>query len=148
VIGLWTNSSEPQRHATTEHDLFRPLEQTSSQGIQTLLEAEKEAAKVVQKARQCTSNDCTMSQRFPVRVIADELDAENTSTCCNISCLCLSVFIYINVDRVQKLKDARAEAAKEIEAYRAQKEKDFTSFESEVCDVLACPRSLATTTLS
>jgi hypothetical protein len=35
-------------------------------------------------------------------------------------------------DRVQKLKDARAEAAKEIEAYRAQKEKDFTSFEAEV----------------
>jgi hypothetical protein len=29
--------------------------QTSSQGIQTLLEAEKEAAKVVQKARQCRS---------------------------------------------------------------------------------------------
>jgi V-type H+-transporting ATPase subunit G len=53
----------------------------------------------------------------------------------------------INVDRVQKLKDARAEAAKEIEAYRAQKEKDFTSFESEVCDVSACPQSLATTTL-
>jgi len=33
---------------------------------------------------------------------------------------------------VQKLKDARAEAAKEIEAYRAQKDKDFTTFESEV----------------
>jgi hypothetical protein len=35
---------------------------------------------------------------------------------------------------VQKLKDARAEAAKEIEAYRAQKDKDFTTFESEVSD--------------
>jgi V-type H+-transporting ATPase subunit G len=48
----------------------------------------------------------------------------------------------INVDRVQKLKDARAEAAKEIEAYRAQKEKDFTSFESEVRNISACPQSL------
>ena len=40
----------------------------------------------------------------------------------------------ISTDRVQKLKDARAEAAKEIEAYRAQKDKDFTTFESEVSD--------------
>ena len=142
MIGLWTNSSEPQRHATTEHDLFRPLEQTSSQGIQTLLEAEKEAAKVVQKARQCMSSDRTIAQRSPVRVLADELDTETTSTCCNTSCLCSSVFMNINVDRVQKLKDARAEAAKEIEAYRAQKEKDFTSFESEVRNISACPQSL------
>lgn len=35
-------------------------------------------------------------------------------------------------DRVQKLKDARSEAAKEIESYRAQKQKDFEAFEAEV----------------
>ena len=99
----------------------------------------------MQKARQCMSNDRTMSQRSPIRVLADELDAEISSTCCNTSCLCSAVFMNIDVDRVQKLKDARAEAAKEIEAYRAQKEKDFTSFESEVCDVSTCPQSLATT---
>ncbi|KAI5453692.1 hypothetical protein NCC49_005511 [Naganishia albida] len=57
-----------------------------SQGIQTLLEAEKEAAKVVQKARQY---------------------------------------------RVQKLKDARSEAAKEIEAYKVQKQKDYEAYEAE-----------------
>ncbi|CAK9782086.1 V-type ATPase [Cutaneotrichosporon oleaginosum] len=58
----------------------------NSQGIQTLLEAEKEASKVVTKARQY---------------------------------------------RVQKLKDARTEAAKEIEEYKAQKEAEFNKFESE-----------------
>jgi hypothetical protein len=35
-------------------------------------------------------------------------------------------------DRVQKLKDARSEAAKEIEAYKAQKQKDYESYEAEV----------------
>jgi len=56
-----------------------------SQGIQTLLEAEKEAAKIVQQARQY---------------------------------------------RVQKLKDARAEASKEIEAYKKSKDEEFKTFES------------------
>lgn len=35
-------------------------------------------------------------------------------------------------DRVQKLKDARSEAAKEIEQYKKQKEAEFTAFEKEV----------------
>ncbi|KAK0488763.1 H+-ATPase G subunit-domain-containing protein [Armillaria novae-zelandiae] len=56
-----------------------------SQGIQTLLEAEKEAAKIVQQARQY---------------------------------------------RVQKLKDARSEASKEIEAYKKAKEEEFKAFEA------------------
>ncbi|THH18048.1 hypothetical protein EW146_g2860 [Bondarzewia mesenterica] len=55
-----------------------------SQGIQTLLEAEKEAAKVVQAARQY---------------------------------------------RVQRLKDARTEATKEIEDYKKLKEQEFKAFE-------------------
>ncbi|KAF8817558.1 V-type ATPase [Phlegmacium glaucopus] len=56
-----------------------------SQGIQTLLEAEKEASKIVQQARQY---------------------------------------------RVQKLKDARTEATKEIEAYKRAKEQEFRAFEA------------------
>ncbi|KAI0321051.1 V-type ATPase [Amylostereum chailletii] len=56
-----------------------------SQGIQTLLEAEKEAAKVVQQARQY---------------------------------------------RVQRLKDARTEATKEIEEYKKSKDDEFKAFES------------------
>jgi len=56
-----------------------------SQGIQTLLEAEKEAAKIVQQARQY---------------------------------------------RVQKLKDARTEAGKEIEEYKKTKEREFKAFEA------------------
>ncbi|KAL4063108.1 V-type ATPase [Scleroderma citrinum] len=53
--------------------------------IQTLLEAEKEAAKIVQQARQY---------------------------------------------RVQRLKDARSEATKEIEEYRRVKEAEFKAFEA------------------
>ncbi|KAL0576455.1 hypothetical protein V5O48_005530 [Marasmius crinis-equi] len=56
-----------------------------SQGIQTLLEAENEAAKIVQQARQY---------------------------------------------RVQKLKDARTEASKEIEEYKKTKETEFKEFEA------------------
>jgi V-type H+-transporting ATPase subunit G len=35
-------------------------------------------------------------------------------------------------DRTQKVKDARTEAAKEVEAYKSQKAKDFAKFETEV----------------
>ncbi|KAH8929360.1 H+-ATPase G subunit [Atractiella rhizophila] len=59
---------------------------SSSQGIQTLLEAEKEAQKIVSKAREY---------------------------------------------RVQRLKDARSQAAKEIEEYKATKEGDFQQFSKE-----------------
>ena len=39
------------------------------------------------------------------------------------------------VDRVQKLKDARSEAAKEIEAYKAKKDQEFKKFESDVSGI-------------
>ncbi|CAG8572343.1 4802_t:CDS:2 [Diversispora eburnea] len=58
----------------------------SSHGIQTLLEAEKEASKIVSKARNF---------------------------------------------RVQRLKEARTEAAKEIEILKAQKKEEFELFEAE-----------------
>ncbi|TFY50140.1 hypothetical protein EVG20_g11697, partial [Dentipellis fragilis] len=67
-----------------------------SQGIQTLLEAEKDAAKVVQQARQY---------------------------------------------RQQRLKDARAEATKEIEAYKRTKEAEFKAFEDSVRAPLLPPLS-------
>jgi len=56
-----------------------------SQGITTLLEAENEAAKIIQQARQY---------------------------------------------RIQKLKDARSEALKEIEEYKKTKDAEFKAFES------------------
>ncbi|KAJ3416517.1 H(+)-transporting V1 sector ATPase subunit G [Chytridiales sp. JEL 0842] len=58
----------------------------SNQGIQTLLEAEKDASKIVTKARQY---------------------------------------------RVQRLKDARTEAAKEIEVLKAEKQKEFLEYEKQ-----------------
>lgn len=42
-------------------------------------------------------------------------------------------------DRVQKLKDAQAEAAKEIDEYKKTKEQEFRAFEASVRDIhLAC----------
>ncbi|KAJ3197475.1 H(+)-transporting V1 sector ATPase subunit G [Irineochytrium annulatum] len=58
----------------------------SSAGIQTLLEAEKEASKIVTKARQY---------------------------------------------RVQRLKDARTEAAKEIEVLKQEKNREFANYETQ-----------------
>lgn len=34
---------------------------------------------------------------------------------------------------MQKLKDARSEAAKEIEEYKSKKDAEYKKFESEVC---------------
>ncbi|KAI9318104.1 G subunit of V-type ATPase [Dichotomocladium elegans] len=59
---------------------------SSSQGINTLLEAEREAAKIVEKAKQY---------------------------------------------RIQRLKDARLEATKEIEQLKAQKNQEYQSFVSQ-----------------
>ncbi|KAJ3951161.1 hypothetical protein N0V92_012438 [Colletotrichum tropicale] len=59
----------------------------NSAGIQTLLDAEREASKIVQKAREF---------------------------------------------RTKRVKEARDEAKKEIEAYRNSKEDEFKKFESEV----------------
>jgi len=36
-------------------------------------------------------------------------------------------------DRVQKLKDARAEASREIDEYKRTKEQEFKAFEASVC---------------
>ena len=38
----------------------------------------------------------------------------------------------LSPDRVQKLKDARSEAAKEIEEYKKAKEQEFKAFEQSV----------------
>jgi hypothetical protein len=45
---------------------------------------------------------------------------------------CSSTAHPLTTDRVQKLKDARTEAAREIEEYKAQKEAEFKKFESDV----------------
>lgn len=37
------------------------------------------------------------------------------------------------LDRTKRVKDAKAEAQKEIEEYRQQKEEEFKKYESEVC---------------
>jgi len=50
------------------------------------------------------------------------------------------------IDRTQKLKDARSEAQKDIDTYRAQKEEEFKAFEGKVYSsmfhLLSNPRSL------
>lgn len=44
----------------------------------------------------------------------------------------LQVHLEISTDRVQKLKDARTEASKEIEEYKKAKETEFKKFEASV----------------
>jgi hypothetical protein len=51
-------------------------------------------------------------------------------------------------DRVQKLKDARAEASKEIEEYKKAKEQEFKAFESSVCPTNHFPQLGLTVMLS
>ena len=82
------------------------IQASQSQSIQTLLEAEKDAQKVVQEARQCMALDPSWS-----------IHSEHLSGC---------------ADRTQRLKDARSEATKEIEAYKAQKEQEFKAYEASV----------------
>jgi hypothetical protein len=36
-------------------------------------------------------------------------------------------------DRTKRVKDAKAEAQKEIDEYRSKKEEEYKKFESEVC---------------
>jgi V-type H+-transporting ATPase subunit G len=74
----------------------------SNQGIQTLLEAEKEAAKIVAKARQCAF---LLTGHLP-RLMND-----------------------VSTDRVQRLKDAKTEALKEIESLKAEKQAQFLAAE-------------------
>jgi hypothetical protein len=40
-----------------------------------------------------------------------------------------------HTDRVQRLKDARTEAAKEIEVLKAEKQKEFLNYEKQVCNL-------------
>lgn len=47
---------------------------------------------------------------------------------------------YRLTDRTQKLKDARSEAQKDIEAYKSQKDKDFKTFEGTVSSGLTSCR--------
>jgi hypothetical protein len=44
----------------------------------------------------------------------------------------LIVHSHHSLDRTKRVKDARSEAQKEIDEYRAQKETEFKTFEKEV----------------
>ncbi|OQV05928.1 hypothetical protein CLAIMM_10581 isoform 2 [Cladophialophora immunda] len=80
----------------------------NSAGIQTLLDAEKEAQKIVQKAR-----ECKLRLLSPPNVL---------------TWIGLNRFL---PDRTKRVKDAKTEAQKEIEEYRKKKEEEFKKFESE-----------------
>lgn len=45
------------------------------------------------------------------------------------------MLILLCSDRVQRLKDARTQATKEIEEYRESKDKEFKAFEASVCSI-------------
>lgn len=47
-----------------------------------------------------------------------------------------------NADRTKRVKEARDEAKKEIDAYRQEKEDEFKKFEAEVCCVWRMGKAL------
>jgi hypothetical protein len=104
LLPSWSVASSRTGAASGVHEYLQAAQQ--SQGIQTLLEAEKDAAKTVQQARQCTSREELVLAAHPLT--------------CAIA------------DRVEQLKKARSEASKEIEEYKKTKEQEFKSFESSV----------------
>jgi V-type H+-transporting ATPase subunit G len=76
------------------------------------LDAEREAAKIVQKAKQC---------KFYFVYVLRWMESF-------YSCYLFSSFL----DRVQRLKDARSEAAKEIEELKAQKNTEYQNSVAQV----------------
>ncbi|KAF7846385.1 hypothetical protein BT93_L4476 [Corymbia citriodora subsp. variegata] len=94
----------------------------NSLGIQTLLDAEREAQKIVQKGtvhlilRQGPWTVTDRSQRENVITLDQErwIGASNPDS-----------------DRTKRVKDARSEAQKEIEDYRKKKEEEFKQYEKE-----------------
>jgi hypothetical protein len=52
--------------------------------------------------------------------------------CASVAHLIVPILLISPADRVQRLKDARTEANKEIEEYRRVKEQEFTAFQSSV----------------
>ncbi|KAF2668812.1 vacuolar ATPase [Microthyrium microscopicum] len=78
----------------------------NSVGIQTLLDAEREAQKIVQKGM--------LTLLANVRL---QIPPHNSLP--NLP------------DRTKRVKDARTEAQKEIDEYKEQKEKEFKAFEKE-----------------
>ena len=51
---------------------------------------------------------------------------------CRLITRSLVLVLISPADRVERLKDARTEATKEIEEYRRAKEQEFTAFQSSV----------------
>ncbi|KAK0249446.1 hypothetical protein LTS09_015367 [Friedmanniomyces endolithicus] len=92
----------------------------NSAGIQTLLDAEREAQKIVQKARECTSEAYQPLLREKRAIAFAQPHVQIALT-----------RLPRGTDRTKRVKDARSEAQKEIEDYRKQKEDEFQSFEKE-----------------
>lgn len=91
---------------------------------QVVVQAEREAQKIVQKGR-------TILLFFFIVFL--ELILYLARECKNVAAATPSpkVLTY-SPDRTKRVKDARSEAQKEIEDYRKQKEEEFKAFEKEV----------------
>lgn len=84
--------------------------------------SEKEAQKIVQKGLSASSYHVVYAnylQHENVRLPHCTVDAHTDQT-----------------DRTKRVKDAKAEAQKEIEEYRKKKEEEYKKFESEVRSAL------------
>ncbi|RMZ81804.1 hypothetical protein DV738_g2023, partial [Chaetothyriales sp. CBS 135597] len=91
----------------------------NSAGIQTLLDAEKEAQKIVHKGHRplllsASAMETDSSQQENVRSNWRRMSAPTNDP-----------------DRTKRVKDAKTEAQKEIEEYRKKKEEEYKKFEVE-----------------
>ncbi|KAJ2047433.1 hypothetical protein H4S04_004447 [Coemansia sp. S16] len=77
---------------------------SNSQGIHTLLEAEKEASSIVAQARECKYLTALCQCAPPTRH---------------------------NIDRVRRLRDARTEAAKDISELQARKTSELSAIQQK-----------------
>lgn len=82
------------------------------------MDAEREAAKIVQKAKQCKKD-------IYIKGVGGDDSKRGTH-------------MFFVLDRVQRLKDARSEAAKEIEELKAQKNAEYQDFVAQVCLLFKC----------
>ncbi|CRK28935.1 hypothetical protein BN1723_004248 [Verticillium longisporum] len=83
----------------------------NSAGIQTLLDAERDASKIVQKGQ---------SMYISLRTSVSEINTDWSGS-----------EQPVNVHRTKRVKEARDEAKKEIEEYRQSKEAEYKKFESQ-----------------
>ncbi|KAH8200799.1 hypothetical protein TruAng_005036 [Truncatella angustata] len=110
LFQLSTRTALTYRHLPLQSEMDISQSAQNSQGINTLLEAEKNASKIVQQAPTTTATTTSHRPRLTPHLPSPKTAREY---------------------RTKRVREARDEAKKEIDAYRKEKEDEFKKFESE-----------------